>query len=164
MQIRRIDAKDYSDYLKIRLIGLANSPEAFGMSVNEAPKIEQNNFEDNTAGNNAIFISYNNANEACGVIGVRRLKGEKRQHIALVWGLYVSEPERQKKIATHLMKVAIEFSKATGAEKLQLSVNAENSTTYQFYKKIGFESYGTEKKALKLIDRYYDEHLMEMFL
>ncbi|RIL06327.1 MAG: hypothetical protein DCC75_10935, partial [Proteobacteria bacterium] len=87
MQIRRITSEDYADYLKIRMHGLSNSPEAFGMSVEEAPAVERESFEEKTAGDNAVFLCYKN-DEVCGIVGVRRLSGQKRQHAATVWGMY----------------------------------------------------------------------------
>ncbi len=163
MQIRRISSKDYTDYYEIRIQALSGSPEAFGMSAEEAPIVEPQNFQDKIQeSNGAIFISYDG--EPCGMVGVQKEKGIKRKHIAQIWGMYVAPNKRGRNVASLLLENVIQFAKSAKIEKLYLNVNTDNTVACGLYKKFGFKHYGTEKKALKISERYYDEYLFEMFL
>ena len=49
-------------------------------------------------------------------------------------------------------------------EMLELGVGTENHAALALYRRMGFETYGTEVRCMKLDDRYIDEHLMVRFL
>ena len=49
-------------------------------------------------------------------------------------------------------------------ELLNLTVVTSNERALRFYKGLGFESFGTERKALKIGAEYYDEELLVRYL
>ena len=49
-------------------------------------------------------------------------------------------------------------------ELLQLTVVTTNPRALRFYRRIGFSIYGTEQRALKQGEQYFDEFLMVKFL
>jgi len=55
-------------------------------------------------------------------------------------------------------------ARQAGALLLQLTVTAGNARAQDLYKRMGFRLYGTERRALRLGDRFYDEELMALDL
>ena len=49
-------------------------------------------------------------------------------------------------------------------EQLQLTVVASNERALQFYKNMDFETYGIERRALKIGGTYHDEAMLVRFL
>ena len=48
----------------------------------------------------------------------------------------------------------------TQVQQVHLAVTAPNAAGIGLYESLGFVRYGTEPRALKVGDRYLDEHLM----
>ncbi|WP_252189176.1 GNAT family N-acetyltransferase [Rossellomorea vietnamensis] len=68
-------------------------------------------------------------------------------------------------MARRLLEAAINLAKETeGIEQLMITVVTTNETAKGLYLSCGFIPYGTEKRALKYNEEYYDEELMVMFL
>ncbi len=53
---------------------------------------------------------------------------------------------------------------APGLEQIVLAVTAHNTVARSLYTSLGFQTYGLERHALKLGDRYLDEELMVLWL
>jgi len=51
-----------------------------------------------------------------------------------------------------------------GIEQLNLTVVTTNTSAKRLYASLGFEVFGTEKRALKVGQRYVDEDYMVLFL
>ena len=62
-----------------------------------------------------------------------------------------------------MVEQVLEIAKET-VEQVVLSVITSNEHACRFYKKMGFETYGLEKRALSIDGRYYDEEFMVRYL
>lgn len=62
-----------------------------------------------------------------------------------------------------MLKEILEYSK-TKVEQILLTVADDNQPAIHLYKKLGFQTYGIESKALKDNEEYVDEILMKIFL
>ena len=51
---------------------------------------------------------------------------------------------------------------ATQVKQVHLSVVTTNAAAVRLYEQLGFRTYGTEPRSLRVGERYYDEHLMVM--
>jgi ribosomal protein S18 acetylase RimI-like enzyme len=102
-------------------------------------------------------------NQLVGIAGLILNKGERRQHKAIVWGVYVDPAQRRTGIFQELMK-GLEENLPPYVEQLLLDVSIENTVAVEAYKKLGFEIFGTEPRARKIGDHYHDEHLMIKFI
>ena len=51
-----------------------------------------------------------------------------------------------------------------GLEQIQLAVGDTQETAARLYRSLGFESFGVEKQALKVGDRYIDEDHMVLYV
>ncbi|MDF7806906.1 GNAT family N-acetyltransferase [Pontiellaceae bacterium B12219] len=58
--------------------------------------------------------------------------------IQILYDLYVKEEFRRKGIARSLMNKAREYSKATGAKRIDLSTGVENKAGQALYEKLGY--------------------------
>ena len=49
-------------------------------------------------------------------------------------------------------------------EQIMLAVGTTRDAAVKLYRSLGFESYGCERRALKIGDRYIDEEYMVLFV
>ena len=79
--------------------------------------------------------------------------------------MYVTPEMRGKGVAKSLMHEAIDKARTLeGIEQIYLTVVSSNVAAKKLYTSLGFEVYGTEKRALKIEQTYLDEDLMVLFL
>ena len=95
--------------------------------------------------------------------GFKRYDGARHGHKAFVWGTYVQADRRRHGVACALLEALIEAARSE-VEQLTLAVVSDNLPAIALYRRLGFEVYGTEPRALKSADRYADEVLMVRFL
>ncbi|MFL0554040.1 N-acetyltransferase family protein [Paenibacillus barengoltzii] len=84
---------------------------------------------------------------------------------ANVFGLYVTPEMRGKGIGLALMEELIARAKRMeGLEQLNLTVVSTNDSARRLYASLGFQLYGTERRALKWDGAYFDEDYMALRL
>ena len=66
----------------------------------------------------------------------------------------VAAGHRHSGLAERLVGAVIEGARAAGALVLQLTVTAGNAPAQRLYDRMGFQSYGTERRALRVGDRF----------
>jgi len=67
-------------------------------------------------------------------------------------------------VGTRLMALAVEASRASGLERVELAVFADNHRARRLYEKMGFTIDGTRTRRAKIDGRYRDEVLMARVL
>jgi len=165
MKIRRLNPLDAEAYLAIRLKALQNNPEAFGSSYEEEKDQPAEKYilrfqssDSNTLG---AFVD----KELVGVVTLFRESLAKLQHRANIIAMYVSPEQRGLGIGKSLMVEAIQVADDwVGVEQVYLTVVTTNEPAKKLYASLGFEVFGTEKKALKVSNTYFDEEHMVLFL
>lgn len=157
MKIRLLTADDWQIWKEIRLEALQNAPESFGSSFEEEcnwPDLEfQNGL--NRSPIFGVFIE----NKLVAYAGYYVLNFLKMQHRGVIWGMYTRSEYRKQGIASALMKHIIADAKSKVLQ-LHLTCVTSNLGAVQFYLRQGFTVYGTEPRALKIGDAFFDEHLM----
>ncbi|MDZ5450948.1 GNAT family N-acetyltransferase [Labrys sp. ZIDIC5] len=159
--IRRLGPADCSDYRAIRLDALATAPEAFG-STHAAESARPLAAFAERLSQAAVFGAYV-GDQIVGMAGYRRQDGLKDRHKGQVWGVYVEPGWRGQGIAGALMQAVIEAARGE-VEQLLLAVVQGNDGALALYRRLGFEVYGVEPRALKAGNTYLDEALMVLFL
>ena len=154
--IRRLGREDAALYRDIRLEGLRLCPNAFSADFAAEAAEPLAWFADRLAGS-MVFGAFSGTT-LVGVAGFFRQPGAKRAHKAVVVGVYVRPASRRGGVARALMERVIDEARSC-AESLLLSVEKDNAPAQQLYKSLGFVDYGTEKNAVKIDGRYYDEVL-----
>lgn len=161
MKIRLLTVDDWQIWKNIRLEALQNSPENFGSSYEEEYNWSDLEFQTGLKNSDVFGVFIENALVACA--GFYTLNFIKTQHRGVIWGMYTRPEYRKKGIASALMKYVIANARSKVLQ-LHLTCVTRNLDAIHFYQKQGFKIYGTEPRALKIGDTFYDEHLMALDL
>ena len=164
--IRKLILPDVEAYKAIRLEALQTTPEAFGSSYEEevndhdrfVRRLEQSSA---TSFNLGCFVD----DVLVGIVGFVQERSLKRLHIGGIYSMYVTPKARAngygKLLITELLKRATELPEI---QQIHLQVMSTNTAAIKLYEHFKFESYGLEKRALKMGDDYYDENYMALML
>lgn len=169
LAIRSLVAANAREFQAHRLQALCEYPEAFGATYLEERDSPWSSFSQRfeaewISGDNMILGAFAHS-RLVGSFGFRRWSREKQRHKGYIWIFYVAPDFRGRGIGTSLFRTALRYTRTLpGLEQLQLSVAAEGRTARPLYASFGFESYGRERRALKLEDRYVDTELMVLHL
>jgi RimJ/RimL family protein N-acetyltransferase len=161
IHIRQLGSADAALYRGIRLLGLKDSPEAFG-STFEAEAARPLAWFFDRLSSSQIFGAFSGC-EILGVAGFAVRENAKETHKGLLWGMYVRPVARGTGVARRLVEAVIDFARPR-VELIQLSVVMGNEPARRLYARLGFVEYGIEKNSLKHAGRYYDEILMALGL
>lgn len=163
LEIKEVTSEKIDIYKKLITKGLIEDEDCFRIAP-EDERLETfptNNKPDNfTIG---AFIHHK-------LIGVASFKREgnnrvKLQHKGLLFKIYVHSEYRKNGIASNLIQEVINRVKIIGdIEQINLTVIPTNTYAKKLYEKFGFETFASEKKAVKWKERYYDEDQMKLFL
>jgi GNAT superfamily N-acetyltransferase len=168
MQVRILNEKDAEAFWKIRLRALQENPESFGASYEEILErgiagTAQGLGRREGAPENVTFGAFDEKGQLVGLAGFRREEEAKKRHKGVIWGMYVPNELRGQGIGKALLEAAIEYAKSLpDLERINLAVVLTNKEARLLFVAHGFQSYGTERKALKLHDRYFDQELMTL--
>jgi ribosomal protein S18 acetylase RimI-like enzyme len=157
--IRVLSESDLDAFWQLRLRGLREEPESFGMAYEEAQ------MRGTLASSDDSFVIGGFTPALSGAVGFFRRQGRKSRHKGMVWGMYVAPEARGQGLARGLMQALI--SRAAGLpdlEQLLIGVVTTNQAARHLYSSLGFISYGLESEALKIEDRYLDEDFLSLDL
>lgn len=169
MEVRILTEKDAEAFWNIRLRALRDDPESFGSSYEEVLErgiagISQGLRKSDISSDDATFGAFE-GNQLVGIAGFRREPMVKMRHKALIWGMYVPRELRGHETGRALLEAAIEYAKTLpGLEQINLAVVLTSKEARHLFISLGFETYGLERRALKLHDRYFDQELMTLRL
>jgi ribosomal protein S18 acetylase RimI-like enzyme len=75
--------------------------------------------------------------------------------------VYVTASKRGQGLARRMMKALLERASAiAGLEQVLLSVTTTQGAALGLYRSLGFETYGTEPRALNVSGEFIDEHYL----
>ena len=160
--VRRLGAADAAAYRDIRLEALANAPTSFGSDVPRERAFAEQVWLDRLAGNPTFGVF--DTDGLVGIATLAREPGEKNQHRANIYGVYLKPEARGKGASRLLMEAVIAAAREMMVLQLHLSVTTTNVAASRLYEKLGFQTYGTEPRSLYVEGGYYDEYLMVLRL
>lgn len=166
MEIRLLNVADVEKYRSIRLEALLHHPESFASSYKEEKNQPIEFFEKKFQMKNTFTLGAFEDSELVGIITFIKEEKYKLRHRANIVSMYVSPTNRGLGIGRALMEKVIQEAKDTkGVEQLYLTLVSNNISAKKLYSTLGFEIFGTEKRALKLENNMYlDEDHMVLFL
>jgi len=162
LEIKKLTSKDLPEFIRLRSEGLQLSPEAFGESLVEYTK---KSFEEHLHNfpktfNNFIIGAFENET-LVGVVGFFQKRSEKMKHKGAIWGMYVTPSRRGKGLGKKILNTAIEQGILIDEIlQVELAVISTNLAARKLYESVGFESFGTEKRAICVDSVFYDEEHM----
>lgn len=167
MKIRILTLADAKMYWNLRLEMLKVNPEAFATSHEQAVQrqnpIEQVKKNFSTEGSYTLGAFCQN--ELVGAVTLFQEMNLKFKHKANIVAMYVQPKMRGLGIGRQLLNEAVNKAKLIHEiEQLNLAVVTSNKKAKALYQSLGFEIFGTEKNALKVNGKYYDEHYMVLYV
>jgi GNAT superfamily N-acetyltransferase len=169
MEVRRLTEADAEAFWNIRLRALRDNPESFGASYEEIldrgiAGVTQGLRRSEAAPDDATFGAFD-GKIIVGIASFQREAEIKKRHKGVVWGMYVPQELRGKGVGKALVEAAIAYAKTlSGLEQINLAVVLTSREARKLFVSMGFETYGLERHALKLHERYFDQEHMTLRL
>ena len=168
MEFRILTANDAGAYWTLRLEALESDPDAFSSSAEEHRALTVEDIAKRLCPadpvNNFVVGAFA-GNRLMGTAGFYRDKGLKELHKGHVWGVYLTREVRGRGFGGEMMRVLLERARQLdGVKQIKVSVTETQVAALKLYRSLGFESLGHEARALKIGDRYIDEHHMALFV
>ena len=163
--IRALNEKDVDAFIRLRKESIVTMPASFGADPDV--EIDRETTEKDLKGKSEenFILGYFEGQTLVAMLGFIRYKNQKTRHKAFIWGVYVSEDYRGKKIGKQLMMACIERAKSiSGLEKILLGVSHISDAAIGLYESMGFTTYGAERNAMLWQGEYIHEILMEKTL
>lgn len=162
--IRTLLPSEAAAFWSLRLRALREHPDCFASSPEEEENVPLDvvraRLDSQSPATNLVFGAFVD-DKVVGMTGLRRDTFRKAAHKARIWGMYVSPEFQSQGIGRRLLEAVIDAGrKMGGVEQLHLEVVVGNGPARSLYLALGFQSYGVEKRALRVGDTYVDEELM----
>lgn len=158
--IRPLEKADLQSYKTLRLKALQLSPLSFGSNF-----AEENAYSDavwlqrlEQVGSNIVFGAFCDG-ALIGTAGVFAHPRLSERHRGTLWGVYVAPEARGLKLGEQLVQAVIDHA-AKRFLVLDARVVATNNYAIDVYRKLGFVTYGLEKKSLYVQGQFLDQELI----
>jgi RimJ/RimL family protein N-acetyltransferase len=165
MEIRRLTERDADALYRLRLHALEMEPSSFRESLEELRQTTVEAYATRLgagAEDNFVLGAFDGSG-LIGMVGFYRELPIKCRHKGVIWGMFVDQPHRRSGIGRALLSGALERAgKLTGLKQIRLTVATTQQAARALYANCGFQSFGTEPKALLVDGEFIDEE--QMFL
>lgn len=150
---------------QLRLRGLREHPESFGQTA-EAFQAKSDaqlvaSMQEHAEFGGFTLAALSKTGELLGTVSLMVRGPGKSSHRAELWGMYVIPQCRGQGVGQQLIQELItRAEQISGLEQIHLGVVTSNDSAVALYKKMRFETYGTDPRVLKVGEQVYDEFLM----
>jgi ribosomal protein S18 acetylase RimI-like enzyme len=166
--IRLAVPADATELRTLRLEALSRHPEAFAadyeMTAAEGPEIWAQRLQEYAAENSSAVCIAEVDHRLVGMAGISRGHWPKTRHSAILWGVYVQQAWRGRRIGQQLVNDCLEWARSQSITIVRLGVTVSNTSAIRCYAGCGFTVYGLEQKSLFYHLAYYDELMMSRML
>jgi ribosomal protein S18 acetylase RimI-like enzyme len=158
VEVRPLAAADAAEYHELRLRALREHPDVFTSSYEEdrlkPVAWAEARIVSNEAPHGFILGAFADG-KLIGILGVSVEPRAKIRHKGEVFGMYVAPEHAGRGVGRQLMLECIRRARGVPTlEQLQLTVTESNTRARSFYEKAGFRSFGVERNAVKIGERY----------
>jgi len=160
--IREAQPTDAIPFRELRLGALQDSPLAFTADYQKTLNQTLKYWEDTLSmqADESTILLVEHENDLIGMTGISRDSSPKTRHGAWIWGVYMKPEWRGLHIAEELINSCFTWARAREINLIKLGVSAVNQSAIRCYERCGFQTYGTEPRAIFYEGKYYDEYLM----
>jgi ribosomal protein S18 acetylase RimI-like enzyme len=166
MEIRPPIQEESKAVHQLRMLGLQESPEAFGASYEESLSITEDSIATRylPRGDHLTLCAFEDGTPI-GMIGLSLNNRVKTKHAGNVVGMFVSPEHRGQGVANALVAALIDRAKKTPyLEQLSLEVATVCEPARRLYRKAGFTEIGVIPRVLRQGDAYHDIAVMHLDL
>ena len=163
--LRVLDAADAAAFSALRLEALENEPASFSATPDEHRSLSAAELQRRVqpVPDGSFLMGAFQDGRLIGTAGLYRDPVAKRNHKAVLWGVYVTPAARGRGLARNL--VAAVLQRARGYPDLQKVVLTVSSPPARaLYESLGFRTFGHERIALVVNGVPVDEDHMELLL
>lgn len=155
ISIRPLIDEDAAAFKALRLKAIQDAPTAIWPTHAEESSrtLEETSNRIRATEHQIVFGAFAGP-ELVGIAGLRRDPLAQVAHKAVLWGVFVDPAHRRGGIAGRLLHAAIAHARAAQVLQIHLCVNAENSRAQALYRNAGFETFGIERRAMRVGDRF----------
>jgi RimJ/RimL family protein N-acetyltransferase len=133
-------AEDWARYRDIRLAGLAESPDAFGSTLEREQAFDEQTWRAR-AGSGACFLAVAADGAVLGTAsGYADPDGPATERLLVA--MWVAPSARGQGVAGELIAAVAAWARADGASALRLNVARHNHAAQRAYRRAGFEKTG----------------------
>lgn len=155
--IRALTPADLEAYIAMRRESFTKAPLAFIQLPDEEinreltqQEMAQWNEENFMLG---YFLTQEGQQTLVGIMGLMRHTAPKRRHRAYLWGVYVREEARGKRVAKQLLEETLKRCREMeGLERITLTVSHHAEAAIALYEGVGFVQFGCEPGAARTGD------------
>jgi ribosomal protein S18 acetylase RimI-like enzyme len=165
-QFRTLSQDDALLYRNFVLEALHQNPASFWSSYEEFSKrpLKELQEEIDPQDDQYMIGAFTDEGSLIGMAAFTREKGVKIRHKAIIWGVYVTPAYRKMRIAQNLLRQILNNgAELEGLKQIHLGVGTFNTPAIELYRSLGFQTYGTERNALQIGMKTYDEFLMAYY-
>jgi len=160
--IRPLSLADAAQWRELRLEALRNYPTAFASAYEEALEQDLSARIPPPDSPSVLFGAFAGGTLS-GSAGLYVWPGMKQRHKAELWGMYVAPSLHRRGVGSALLSAVIDHAR-TRVAVVQLTVLHANNAAKALYSRLGFVSYGIEKRALRHQGIDHDDELMALDL
>lgn len=160
--IRRLDPGDMTALYHLWIEGLAECPNAFLASAEEARKEPVTRFEDGLK-----VGQYWGAFDGGTLVGYAALRGfalVRQSHAAEFGPFYVSKSHAGRGLGRAILAAVIDDARAKGFLQIELSAWVGNHIAIKLYEDFGFKSFGRRPRSVIIDGAPCDDLLMMLML
>jgi ribosomal protein S18 acetylase RimI-like enzyme len=165
MEIRLLVPRDAASFLRLRLLALRESPDAFLSTYAEerthTPALIARRLRTKWGAADNSIVGAFDGGRLVGICGFFRESARRQHHRATIWGMYVHPRARGNGVGRALIARALDQLRAAGGvELVHLGVATSNLAARRLYRSMGFRVWAIDRHAMKEGRRYIDEEYM----